>query len=151
MCWSSLLLEIFFCFWLCEATAYGDSEYFKLQFFTAERHGWRTGWSLTSTVIWGKQATWQLPFLLRRALWISQLMTISEIVQHRCFPESPQGLASTGRVPQAGNQEACVLLTQWKTGTHIMRQWPRTQKAAEHAQHPQPLGIPALDLSPSLP
>ena len=49
-------MEIFFCFWLCEATAYKDCEYFKLQFFMAERPGWRTGWSLASTVIWEKQA-----------------------------------------------------------------------------------------------
>ena len=78
-------------------------------------------------------------------------MTTSEIVQPRCFPESPQGLAITVRVPQAGNQEACVLLTQWKIETHIMGQWPGSQKAAENAQHPQPLGVSALDPSPSLP
>lgn len=78
-------------------------------------------------------------------------MTTSEIVQPRCFPESPQGLASTGRVPHAGNQEACVLLTQWKIETHIMGQWPGTQKAAENAQHPQPLGVSALDPFPNLP
>lgn len=103
--------------------------------------------------IWELGGPSQLPFLLReRVLWISQLMTTSEIVQPTCFLESPPRLSKHRQGPPAGNQEACVLLTQWKTETHIMGQWPVSSESCRRRLSTPTFGVPqALTPPPACP